>query len=134
MSAGALADDTLPTGGRSRETAAAKPDPAAAAAPTETEDKSKETLPEPNDQKVQLLTNLLTIGALPESLFMLGRFPWLPEAYPEIYDLLHRILHHSINKVYEASQVAGHSRERLSWQENCGYRPGQCSKRSSSPY
>lgn len=107
MSAGALADDTLPTGGRSRETAATKPDPAAAAVPTETEDKSKETLPEPNDQKVQLLTNLLTIGALPEALFILGRFPWLPEAYPEIYDLLHRILHHSINKVYEASQVAG---------------------------
>ena len=107
MSAGALVDDTVPTGGRSRETAAAKSDPGAVAVPAETEEKSKETLPEPNDQKVQLLTNLLTIGALPESLFMLGRFPWLPEAYPEIYDLLHRILHHSINKVYETSQVAG---------------------------
>jgi THO complex subunit 2 len=107
MTAGALADDTLPTSGRSRDAAAAKPDLSAVAAPLETEEKSKETLPEPHDQKVQLLTNLLTIGALPESLFMLGRFPWLPEAYPEIFDLLHRILHHSINKVYEASQVAG---------------------------
>jgi THO complex subunit 2 len=107
MTAGALADDTLPTASRSRETVAIKPDTAAGAAPTESEEKAKETLPEPNDQKVQLLTNLLTIGALPESLFMLGRFPWLPEAYPELYDLLHRILHHSINKVYEASQVEG---------------------------
>lgn len=107
MTAGALADDTLPVASRSKETITAKSDSATVVALIETEDKPKETLPEPNDQKVQLLTNLLTIGALPESLFMLGRFPWLPEAYPEIYDLLHRILHHSINKVYEASQVAG---------------------------
>jgi THO complex subunit 2 len=107
MTAGALADDTVPTTSRSREIAVVKPDTAAMSAPTESEDKAKETLPEPNDQKVQLLTNLLTIGALPESLFMLGRFPWLPEAYPELYELLHRILHHSINKVYEASQVTG---------------------------
>lgn len=107
MTAGALVDDTVPiVGSRSRDTAAAKPD-AAATASTATEEKPKEVLPEPQDQKVQLLANLLTIGALPESLFMLGRFPWLLEAHPELYDLFHRILHHSVNKVYEASQVAG---------------------------
>lgn len=102
MIAGALADDTLPLGGRSRDAPGSKPD-AAAAAPIEAEE-DKEKLPEPADQKVLLLVNLLTIGAIPESLFMLGRFPWLPEAYPEILDLLHRILHHSVDKVFKSTQ------------------------------
>ena len=99
--AGALADDTLPNGGRTRETVAAKIDPTAKAT-AESEDKDK--LDEPADQKVQLLICLLTIGAIPESLFILGRFPWLPEAYPELYDLIHRILSHSIKDVYEMSR------------------------------
>lgn len=102
MMAGALADDTLPTTGRSRETATAKTETTssdAAKAPTQ------EQLDEPKDQKVQLLTNLLTIGALPESLFILGKFPWLPEAFPEIYDLIHRILHFSIQKVFEQDRT-----------------------------
>lgn len=64
----------------------------------EVEDKPK--LPEPLEQKVSLLIQLLTIGALPESLFILGRFPWIPEAFPEVLDRLHRILHYSINKVF----------------------------------
>jgi len=102
MMAGALADDTLPANGRSRDAPNSKPD-ASAAAPVEAEEE-KEKLPEPNDQKVLLLINLLTIGAIPESLFMLGRFPWLPEAYAEVLDLLHRLLHHSVDKVYKSSQ------------------------------
>jgi THO complex subunit 2 len=99
--AGALSDDTLPNNGRGREVAAAKPDPVAKpAADVQDEDK----LGEPTDQKVQLLTCLLTIGAIPESLFILGRFPTLPEAYPELLDLVNRILNHSIKDVYAASQ------------------------------
>jgi THO complex subunit 2 len=97
MRAGALADDTLPAANRSRDAATTKAE--ATAAPAEVEEKEK--LPEPEDQKVLLLINLLTIGAIPESLFILGRFPWLPEAYPEIYPLLHRILHESIDKIYK---------------------------------
>ena len=100
MLAGALVDDTLPNGGRPRETASAKPEPAAKTAEVEDNDK----LDEPMDQKVQLLICLLTIGAIPESLFILGRFPWLPEAYPELLDLIHRILHHSIKDVYNLSR------------------------------
>jgi THO complex subunit 2 len=96
MMAGALPDDTLPSAGRSRETAV-KLDPVTKG-PAEKEDKDK--LDEPSDQKVLLLVNLLTIGALPEALFILGRFPWLPEAYPELYELIHRILSHSIKDVY----------------------------------
>ncbi|TAQ86345.1 hypothetical protein B7494_g5324 [Chlorociboria aeruginascens] len=98
--AGALADDTLPNGGRPRDSAPVKVD--AAKAPIETEDKDK--LDEPADQKVQLLVCLLTIGAIPEAMFMLGRFPWLPEAYPELLDLIHRILNHSIQDVYDRSK------------------------------
>lgn len=109
MTAGALVDDTLPNNGRTRETALTKSDSATTAPTDETEEKDK--LPEPQDQKVQLLIHLLTIGAIPESLFMLSRFAWLPGAFPEVYDLIHRILHHSINKVYEDSQIPSISAE-----------------------
>ena len=64
------------------------------------EEKAEE-LPEPSEQKVQLLKSLLCIGALPEALYMLGRFPWLPDAFPELPEHIHRILHHSLHKVYE---------------------------------
>jgi THO complex subunit 2 len=101
MLAGALVDDTLPNGGRPRETAATRAEPVAK---TTTEVEDSEKLDEPMDQKVQLLICLLTIGAIPESLFILGRFPWLPEAYPELLDLIHRILHHSIKDVYDMSR------------------------------
>ena len=60
-----------------------------------------EDLPEPSEQKVQLLKSLLCIGALPEALYMLGRFPWLPDAFPELPEHIHRVLHHSLSKVYE---------------------------------
>ncbi|CZR64071.1 related to regulatory protein RLR1 [Phialocephala subalpina] len=98
--AGALTDDSLPTT-RTREAAATKADPIAKSA---TEDEDKDKLDEPSDQKVQLLTCLLTIGAIPEAMFILGRFPWLPEAYPDLVDLINRILHHSIDKVYRAAE------------------------------
>lgn len=109
--AGALIDDTQPVrvreAERLRELEANKPPNSlkaeaaqerSAAAPHPEE---KEDLPEPADQKVQLLKSLLCIGALPESLYMLGRFPWLTEAIPDLPEHIHRILHHSLSKVYE---------------------------------
>ncbi|RDW64024.1 hypothetical protein BP5796_10526 [Coleophoma crateriformis] len=93
--AGALADDMPPPSTRTRETAAPKPDA------VKVDEDDTEKLDEPTDQKVQLLVCLLTIGALPEALFILGRFPWLPEAYPELIELINRILSHSIKDVYE---------------------------------
>lgn len=105
MMAGALADDTLPSSGRMKDSGPSRTDAPTAAANTN-DNESKGELPEPADQKIQLLVNLLTIGALPEALFILGRFPWIPEAFPEIYDLLHRILHRSIDKVFNAGQVS----------------------------
>ncbi|EAW12618.1 putative THO complex component (Rlr1) [Aspergillus clavatus NRRL 1] len=103
MMAGALSDDTLPIP-RIRESEQRSATPGkdqeadkAASAKTEEDD-----LPEPSDQKVLLLKSLLVIGALPESLFILSKFPWLMDAYPELPDYIHRILHHSLNKVYSS--------------------------------
>ncbi|KAI9873157.1 MAG: THO complex subunit 2, partial [Pleopsidium flavum] len=106
MAAGALADDTLPTAGRLRETDAnrgtpARPDPLAEKAAAVVQAEEKEILPEPSDQKVQLLKSLLCIGAIPESLYILGRFPWLPDAFPELPEYIHRILHHCLHRVYD---------------------------------
>ncbi|KAF5657061.1 RLR1-like regulatory protein [Fusarium heterosporum] len=65
---------------------------------------NKPKLPEPLEQKVALLTQLLTIGAIPESLFILGRFPWIPEVFPEVLERIHRILHYCVDKVFHDSR------------------------------
>jgi THO complex subunit 2 len=65
---------------------------------------AKPALPEPADQKFQLLKSLLCIGALPEAFFILGRHPWLLEVYPDLRDCLFRLAHHSLSKVYEAAR------------------------------
>ncbi|KAL4980170.1 transcription factor/nuclear export subunit protein 2-domain-containing protein [Aspergillus desertorum] len=101
MTAGALSDDTLPIP-RIRESEARSSTPGkdqeaekAAAAKAE-----EDELPEPSDQKVLLLKSLLAIGAIPESLFILSKFPWLMDLYPELPEFIHRILHHCLSKVY----------------------------------
>ena len=121
MTAGALVDDTPTTANpsskmreaeRSREAEKArtleasrnsslKVEIAKEATPTPVPPEEKEELPEPADQKIQLLKSLLCIGAIPESLYMLGRFPWLPDAFPDLPEHIHRILHHCLSKVYE---------------------------------
>ena len=108
--AGALIDDTQPVRSREaervRELEVSKANVLKAEAAQERSaavplHEEKEDLPEPADQKIQLLRSLLCIGALPESLYMLGRFPWLTEAIPDLPEHIHRILHHSLGKVYE---------------------------------
>lgn len=109
--AGALIDDTQPVRVRETErlrelevnkvTNAVKAEAAQEKAAAMPHPEVKEDLPEPADQKIQLLKSLLCIGALPESLYMLGRFPWLPELVPDLPEHIHRILHHSLSKVYE---------------------------------
>lgn len=110
-SAGALTDDSMDPR-RARELAkkreleaakqaAAKAEAEAANSTPSAPAEEKGELPEPSEQKVQLLKSLLCIGAIPESLYMLGRFPWLLEAFTELPEHLHRILHHSLHKVYE---------------------------------
>ena len=82
--------------------------PADRSTPVAQPDEKAEELPEPSEQKVQLLKSLLCIGALPEALYMLGRFPWLPDAFPELPEHIHRILHHSLSKIYEPLRPLQH--------------------------
>jgi THO complex subunit 2 len=101
LMAGALPDDMPAAPVARRDAAAAKPEAA-----KKEEDKAAEEapkLPEPVEQKVALLKDLLTIGCIPESLFILGRYDWLPQAYPELLPLIHRIIHHSIDRVFQDS-------------------------------
>ena len=109
--AAALPDDTLD--GKAREAARLREADAARRNPTKVDmtterstpaaqpEEKIEELPEPSEQKVQLLKSFLCIGALPEALYMLGRFPWLPDAFPELPEHIHRILHQSLSKIYE---------------------------------
>ena len=104
MMAGALPDDTLPssaatTAPRLREAAKTEPDPEA-----DKPSEKPEIPPITLELKVLLVIHLLTIGALPEALFILGRFPWLAEVNPDIYRRIHRIAHFAIDKVYEHSK------------------------------
>ena len=110
MKAGALPDDMPPPPtttrrdpGPGKVEADAKPAEAA-------EEKPK--LPEPDEQKGNLLKCLLTIGAIPESLFIMGRHDWMLEAFPDLLPLIYRILHHALDVVFHQSRpVASHVSE-----------------------
>jgi THO complex subunit 2 len=102
LMAGALADDTLPIPSRLRDTGtrAGTPSKEAESEKAAPSTEKKDDLPEPADQKIPLLKSLLAIGAVPESLFILGKFPWIIELYPEMPEYINRILHHALRKVY----------------------------------
>ena len=105
--AGALPDDEGPPLARAR---AKEAETAKSAVADAKEDKAPDpaesaenavNLPEPADQKIQLLKSLLCIGAIPEALFILGKFPWLMDLFPDLPEHFHRLLHHSIHQVYD---------------------------------
>ncbi|KAB8349633.1 hypothetical protein FH972_023652 [Carpinus fangiana] len=103
MKAGALADDgPPPTMSRLRATDKGAATPSKSEVTSEaagaTEEES-DPLPEPVDQKIELLKSLLCIGAIPEALYLLGRFPWLYDLVPDLPRYFHRILHHSLSKI-----------------------------------
>ncbi|KAF2463724.1 uncharacterized protein BDR25DRAFT_106691 [Lindgomyces ingoldianus] len=104
-----LSDDTLPVPvlvTRLRESESkpsSKPD-SERATPARAEEEVAENLPEPVDQKTALLRSLLCIGAIPEALYILGKFPWLLDVYPDLHDYVFRLLHHSLTKVYSWSR------------------------------
>ena len=110
LMAGALPDDMAPTSSANRAKEAEAAKTAASAEAKAKEEKpgdGKEgasNVPEPADQKVTLLKCLLCIGAIPDSLYMLGRFPWLLEAVPELPEYLHRLFHFSLHKIYDPIQ------------------------------
>ena len=99
LMAGALADDTLPSvPSRLRDTATRAGTPSREAEPEKVAPKDTTILS--SDQKVALLKSLLAVGALPEALFILGRFPWVTNLYPDLPEYIHRIMHHSLSAVY----------------------------------
>lgn len=118
MTAGALSDDTLPGGlgattlkkdggatpGRGQEGEGTR---------GEEKEKEKEKPKEVVDQKIPLLRHLLAMGALPEAMFILGKFPWICGPEVEIADHIHRIVHFSIEDVYTASKPASALAERV---------------------
>lgn len=103
--AGALADDTLsvPAARAQRDAdrgaKSPRPDAAADAIP-----EVKDELPEPANQKIMLLKSLLLIGALPEALFILGKFPWLADLVPDLPEYIHRILDRMLINVYQPTR------------------------------
>ncbi|KAK3390283.1 transcription factor/nuclear export subunit protein 2-domain-containing protein [Podospora didyma] len=102
--AGVLPDDMPPPPSTSRRDAASsKADQDSKSAEPAPE---KPKLPEPDEQKSVLLKCLLTIGAIPESLFIIGRYPWILQAYPDLLPLVHRLLNHSVEKVFQESLPA----------------------------
>ncbi|PHH66080.1 hypothetical protein CDD81_605 [Ophiocordyceps australis] len=70
----------------------------------QTSSETEKKLPEPLEQKMSLLIQLLTIGAIPESLFILGKFPWIPDVSLDVLQRVHRILHVCLQKVYNESR------------------------------
>lgn len=93
--AGSLTDDTLPPSRSTNSSDAV----ANKAAPVKKEEETKPEIKRQN-QKLMLLKHLLSIGALPESLFILGKFPNLVYSYPEIADHIHRLVHHALEPLY----------------------------------
>lgn len=108
MMAGALSDDT-PSSNPSHSFNARADSSTAPVKPNEpSEDKKAPEIPpkEVVDQKLPLLRHLLAIGAIPEALFILGKYEWIGGPEPTIADHIHRIVHHSIEEVYNQSKQA----------------------------
>nr|POE65136.1 tho complex subunit 2 [Quercus suber] len=61
----------------------------------------EDKLPHPDNQKLALLKHLLLVGAIPEALYMLGRFPWLLEVDATMPSYLHRLARHMLSKITE---------------------------------
>ncbi|KAF2490528.1 hypothetical protein BU16DRAFT_543844 [Lophium mytilinum] len=101
--AGALVDDTKDSRSREAERLAALRVEANnnKGSQSKADEEEKEKLPEPIDQKTHLLRSLLCIGAIPEALFILGRFPWLLDMYSDLPPYIFRLLNHSLSKVYQ---------------------------------
>ncbi|KPI37746.1 THO complex subunit 2 [Cyphellophora attinorum] len=109
LTAGALSDDPEPSAGP-RSAVPRRLNEASTRAGTPSREpeadkaSTKGTTDEPADQKIALLKALLAIGALPEALFMIGRFPWVLELIPDLPEYFFRILKYCISSVSAQSQ------------------------------
>nr|VWP00540.1 Palmitoyltransferase AKR1 (EC (Ankyrin repeat-containing protein AKR1) [Ganoderma boninense] len=72
------------------------------ARPAAPEGKKEEVVEkEAPNQKLGLLNALLSVGALRPAISILSKFPWMVDAYPELADLMIRVLKHSIVPVFD---------------------------------
>ncbi|GAA5964710.1 hypothetical protein JCM3765_004364 [Sporobolomyces pararoseus] len=116
--AGALVDDEAPTSAttNSKGGATSTTTPVASSSKSTSTSASAPTVP-PQDlpnQKVELLKALLVVGDITHSLFILAQWPILVHAFPEIADLLNRLLSVSIEPAYESISL---SRRHSQWKE-----------------
>ena len=100
--AAALADDDVPA---KPSGSTSKLDPNASAFANAA---PKRDLP---NQKVALLRSILASGDLKHALYIIGQFPFLVQVYPDIADLLSRLLSESIQPAYNAISVATQTAE-----------------------
>jgi len=105
--AGALVDDEAPSSTKGATPTASSSKTTSASAPTV----PPQDLP---NQKVGLLKALLTVGDVTHSLFILTQWPILVHAFPEIADLLNRLLSVSVESAYSAISI---SRRHSQWAE-----------------
>ena len=69
------------------------------------EPQTTETKELPN-QKLGLLSALLAVGALRPAIAVLSKFPWMVDAYPEVADLMLRILKYSLGPLYDTTVMS----------------------------
>jgi THO complex subunit 2 len=65
------------------------------------------------NQKVALLHALLAVGHLPASLQLLSLHPEISGPHPVISDCIHRILHFSIDKIYQPCSPSRHFKKSI---------------------
>lgn len=57
----------------------------------------------PPEQRIYLTQALLAIGDLSNSLFLLGKFPWMAQSHVTIADLILRLIGYALGDVYQES-------------------------------
>ena len=73
------------------------------ARPAAPEPKKEEVVEkEAPNQKLGLLNALLSVGALRPAISILSKFSWMVDAYPELADLMLRVLKHSITPLFDS--------------------------------
>ncbi|OTA37534.1 hypothetical protein BTJ68_02778 [Hortaea werneckii EXF-2000] len=98
--AGLLTDDTLPPRRAIDKDRSGGTTPK----PEKKDEEEQEALPPPPNQKLMLLKALLAHGNLADSLFILGRFPWLIDVDPTLPPYLLRIVRHMLSKMTDATR------------------------------
>lgn len=60
---------------------------------------------EKSNQKVGVISALLSIGAIRPALSLIATYPWIVDANPQLADLIIRIMKHSIASLYESTLI-----------------------------